>query len=281
MDNSSTGNQSILKKMSKRKADHLGAAAGRAVNSILSAIYEAVTNNLIQQELLAKDHLNVLHYLCGTGEDTFLLASLLEENAHITAVDEDKIMIEKALQKSAESSFNQVHFFHTDQLDWRKEAKYDLIFTRLLASNFLAEGPLLKNFYHRLKEGGMLIIEGISLSGYSSYPYNHAFARSTELLFLTYAAKVDAKQMQDQLKKALQKTGFRQAKVTIATPFFIANNYKMIVSLSLEAAMDKIIDLGLSTATELDALLLELRHFENKENTLISSPGMYQMIAKK
>lgn len=281
MDNSSTGNQSILKKMSKRKADHLGAAAGRAVNSILSAIYEAVTSDLIQKELLSKDHLNVLHYLCGTGEDSFLLASLLEENTPITAVEEDKVMIEKALQKSAESNFKKVRFFHTDQLDWKKEAKYDLIFTRLLVSKFLEEGPLLKNFYQGLKEGGLLIIEGISLSGYSSYPYNHAFARSAELLSMTQAANVSSESLHDQLKNVLQQTGFHKTRINVSTPTFMEDAHRTIVSLLLEATMDKIIDLGLSTATELDALLLELRHFENKENTLISSPGMYQMIAKK
>ena len=271
----------MLNKMSNRKADHLGAAAGREANSVLSAIHEPVTRKLVQNELLSKDHLNVLHDHCGSGEDTFLLASLLGQHSNITAIDENKIMIEKARQKNAEGNFNNVRFFNTDQLDWTKGQQYDLIFTRFLLSNFHKEEVLLQNYYQRLNEGGILIIEGISLSGFASYPYNHAFARSAELLSRTQTVKVNSGSLRDQLKNDLLQTGFREARINVSTPTFIEDAHKTIVSLSLEAAMDKIIGLQLSTATELDALLLELRHFENKEYTLISSPGMYQIIAKK
>ena len=55
----------------------------------------------------------------------------------------------------------------------------------------------------------------------------------------------------------------------------------MIVSLTLEAVCTEILQLKLASKTELNALLLELKHFEKQEDTLISTPGVYQIIAKK
>lgn len=281
MDTISTNHQSMLNKMSNRKANHLGAAARRAMTSVLSAIYEPATRNLIQKQLQSNAQLKVLHYLCGSGEDTFLLASLLGQHSNITAIDNDNIMIEKARHKKAEGSFSNVRFFNTDQLDWTQEQQYDLIFTSYLLSNFNSAEVLFQSFYQKLNEGGTLIIKGFNLNGYTSYPYNHAFARSAELLSLTQTLKVNSEYLRDQLKNAFLHTDFRKTKINVTTPTFIEDAHKTIVSLLLEATIDKIIGLQLTTTTELDALLLELRHFEKKENTLISSPGMYQIIAKK
>ena len=277
----STNNKSASERKTNKKAEQLGAAARRAMTPILSAIYEPMTSDFLKICFLSKTEMHGLHIACGSGEDTFLLASQLGENGRISAIDEDRVMIERARQKKAEKGVNGISFSSADQSTWLNEKKYDFIYTRILMSLLLVEESLLQKIYQSLKKGASLIIEGMNLAGYAAYPYNHAFGRSVEILNQLYMTHASDQNVKDQLLAMFQHHGFREIKIDFIPPAFIDGTYKMIISLTLEAAMEEIIHLKLSSTTELNALLLELRLFEKQEDTLISTPGVYQILAKK
>ena len=93
-----------------RNLSGLGAAAQRAAVRLLAVICASATRHLLQQLLPDTAGLRCLHWGCGSGEETFLLSSLLTEESSWWAIDEDPVLIEAALQQEARHSGASVHF---------------------------------------------------------------------------------------------------------------------------------------------------------------------------
>ena len=79
----------------------------------------------------------------------------------------------------------------------------------------------------------------------------------------------------------LQHAGFTDIVSTYVTPAFIPQACNHIASLSLECYQAGILRRRDSNREELNALLLELRTYEQQEDTLISRPGVLQLWVRK
>ena len=64
-------------------------------------------------------------------------------------------------------------------------------------------------------------------------------------------------------------------------PAFLKVEHKAIASLTLESISEILLQEELITSTELEALLAELKAFENRKDTLVLLPGIYQAKAYK
>ena len=83
--------------------------------------------------------------------------------------------------------------------------------------------------------------------------------------------------MHDQLKQ----TGFKKINIQMVRPRFLTGKNKHIVSLLLENLSSKLIEEKIASPTEIQALLFELKDFENKQYTMITLPGIFQTCAYK
>ncbi|MCB9048898.1 MAG: class I SAM-dependent methyltransferase [Lewinellaceae bacterium] len=262
----------------KGESSTLGAAARRAQGSLLAAIYGPLARQWLEKHLEPMEKGQALHLGCGSGEDTFLIASLLGGKATLYGIDEDAAMIEAALQKKAHRSPKRVHFAQACLADWNATRPYDFIYTRIQSSALPAPEEWLADISRNLTPGGLLFAEIIKPSGFRAYPYNHAFARTMELISRLEAAQpCEAEELPGWLEKA----GFTAIEATYASPAFIPADCNHIASLSLECHQAEILSCGYSNREELNALLQELKAYEQQGDTLISRPGVLQVQARK
>lgn len=262
----------------KRESFTLGAAARRAQASLLAAIFEPAARQWLEKQLKPVKGGQGLHLGCGSGEDSFLIAALLSENTTLYGIDEDAALIEAARQEKARWGLEHVHFAQSSFAAWNPARSYDFIYTRIQASALPAPEAWLTGLSRNLKAGGLLLAEIIKPSGFRAYPYNHAFARTMELIERLEAAQPCAA---EELPGRLEQAGFTNMASTYVAPAFIPPACNRIASLSLECYQAEILRRGDSNREELNALLLELRAYEQQEDSLISRPGVLQIIARK
>jgi protein-L-isoaspartate O-methyltransferase len=261
-------------KKNRDAAAELGAAARRALTSLSAAIYGPATCQWLEKHLLLTEGGKGLHPGCGGGEDTLLIASLLGGQALLHGIDEDPALIEAARQKTALSGLEQVHFVQAGLSDWKTDVPYDFIFARIQPATAQYPDQWPADLHRKLKTGGRLLIEITKPSGFQAYPYNHAFARAMELI-----SRLEDDQPYD-WPDLLGKIGFTDIETAYAPPAFIPRPYNRIASLSLECYQAEILRRGDSNRAELNALLQDLRVFEQQADALISRPGMLQVWAK-
>ena len=261
-----------------RNLNVLGAAAQRAAVRLLAVICASATRHLLQQLLPDTAGLRCLHWGCGSGEETFLLSSLLTEESSWWAIDEDPVLIEAALQQEARHSGASVHFAQSFLSDWRPERPYDIIFSgpRALPLPQLRVG--LADLQRLLKKGGALIVAAFPFSGWRAYPYNYAFASAVDLIGRLEESRSSEVQ---QLPELLKRNGFTAIETLYAPPAFIPRTGNRIASLFLESCREEFLQRQWSNREELNALLEELREFEQREDTLVSRPGVHLMLARK
>lgn len=256
-------------------SDHLGAAARRALDTHLADLYEPVTREWLGKHLPASGISRGLHLASGSGENTFLLAALLGEQATLLGLDADPVLVEYARQAKAVKGWDRIRFSQMDFSSGAAGPAYDLIYTRIWNSAQVELDGLLQTIRRRLKPGGWLLAEMMRLSDFKSYPYNHAFARSMELI-----GHLENDQPQaEPLSELLRGLGFATTEIDYSHPAFILPDHRRIVSLALEGCRGEILRQGRASGAELNALLLELKAYEKQNDTLISRPGILQIRA--
>lgn len=172
-----------------------------------------------------------------------------------------------------------VQFIQADLLNPGIDQVFDFVYIRVWTGSWPAQGELLQGIRRKLSPGGILLLEVAPLSGYQAYAYNHAFARSMELIGLLETLRAGAAAQPEPVQALLQQAGFEVPERSTGLPAFIPRNDHRIKSLALEACRDAILHCRGSTTDELNALLLELREFEQQDDTLISRPGLLQLVA--
>lgn len=255
------------------QAHQPGTAARRALDGLLSSIYEPVTREWLTRQLPDEQKRRGLHLACGNGCDTRMLAALL-------GMDEDAVMVQAARQAGTLRNQEAVQFLQADPFSWETTQVFDFVYTRIWTGSWPFQSALLQTIRRNLKTGGVLLVELLALSGYQAYPYNHAFARAMELIDLLEASRAEAAMQPEQVQVSLQQAGFELSEQSAGLPAFIPSADNRVASLALEACREAILRRRGSTAEELNALLLELKEFEQQTDTLISRPGLLQLTAR-
>lgn len=256
----------------------LGTASRGVLIPLISIIHEALTRNWLRPYLQGQEGKKLLHWECGSGEDSLLIASLLDEQCTLRGIDANPMLIERAERAREKGQLPRIEFIQGELADLEEEAAYDFIYTRFWLSRLADQKPLFRAICRLLKPGGAFLAEGMQLADYGAYPYNYAFARAAELI-----GTLEKKQgnISENWRYLLQQAGFKQAKAAYAPPTFIPGAHKRVVSLILETFQEKILNRPDASGEELNALLIELRQLEQQEDILISRPGVWQVAARK
>ncbi len=219
-----------------------------------------------------------LHAFCGNGQETFLMGSLLNEAYKLYGIDENQSLIKKAVEAKEAEQWKQIYFINTNPSTWKSEQQLDFVYSRIWKTDLWQQTNFLKNTKNNLKEDGNFILELIQFSGFSAFPYHPVFSRAVELI-----AKLEQSNNTGNTEKCLdllQGFGFQIQEINYSPPAFIDKKNKNILSQILATFEEKLLQLKLVRKEELEPLLLELQRYEASGDTLISRPGVYQILAK-
>ncbi len=160
----------------------------------------------------------------------------------------------------------------------KSERAYGFIYSEIWISDLLEQITFLKKLRKELKEEGKLILEVFKLSGFSAYPYHPSFSRAAEIISQIEQSFTSPADLSQQYVDLFEKNGFKVLDINYSPPAFIEKKHKAILSLLLGLLKEKLLELQLITTDESEALIQELKEFENRQNTLISKPGLHQIV---
>ena len=250
-------------------------AAGRKRDEILANTLAASTQRFLQNFHFEKGMIG-LDLGCGTGNLTLQLQSLVGQEGKMVGIDADATNVNIAKEKTASNNQGNVQFFQKDMTGWEGNEQYDFVYSRLLFNQLTQPMKVLQQIFQSLKPGGWVMIEDMNLSNCYCYPNSYAFERYVELVTeLEERMGTDAN-ISSEFGVMLRNANFERIQVKAAQPTFLQNGSKRIPSLLLENIFDLLLAEQLATVSELQALLLELRTFENRLDTLIALPSIYQ-----
>ena len=174
-----------------------------------------------------------------------------------------------------------ITFRQLDIQDWEAPNTYDFVYSRLFFNQTQQPQETLHQIYNNLKPGGTAIVEDWDFSKYYCFPHCYAFDRHVELYTEIKKRLGTNAHIGSQLHPLFQESGFQNIQVQLVRPTFLHEEGKHIASLTLESIAPSLLEMKLTTLTELQALISELKTFEKQPDTLITMPGIYQVCGIK
>jgi len=216
---------------------------------------------------------------CEAGDLAILLAKAVGATGSIVGIDTHPLNIQIAKQQNSNS--NNLEYYLSEEKERYVNRSYDFVFARSLFSNSENPEKEAQQIFQILKPGGLFLFEEMNYLKQYCYPSNFAFTR-----YLDLYAKLAKKQGADlhiipQISPLLKTAGFSQVKAAQISPLFINGLAKSFSSLMLESLAPQLIDQQLVLPAEINALIEELKLFEQQPETMLSLPGIYQMQAHK
>ncbi len=251
-------------------------AAGRKCQRIFAQSMEASTLALFQN-IPFRNGMHGLDLHCGIGEVTLKLKDRVGENGKMTGIDMDITNLKIAGGFLHENDTNISYRFQNIQ-EWKEEQAYHFIYSRFLFSQYSDPLTILKLSYASLKEGGFMMVEDLNVSQFHCFPISYAFDRFVELYTSIIKQQGIDENIGNRLNPLFHQAGFQNIQVQSRRPNFLTGKNKRIASLTLEHMAPILIDKKLSTTTELQVLIFELKNFEKQKNSMITLPGIYQVL---
>ncbi|MEM1323686.1 MAG: methyltransferase domain-containing protein [Bacteroidota bacterium] len=257
----------------------LGNAARKQQQQLLSRLMAVGARDFLRTELTEKEG-NGLHLNCGNGTLSLAIADLIGPERRLTGIDSDAMMTEGARIAAIEQGYRNVEFYTKKAFIPTIKPTFHFVFGRYLFSQLSSPQDKADQLYRLLHPNGLLLLEDLDLRRMNCFPYSYAFERFKELLRALYELEgITNSTLGSNIKQQLQEAGFEQIRIKFQTPLFLKNEFKQLASLSFESIMGGVMNKQLVSATEIHALLMELKAFEQEEQTMISLPGIYQIKA--
>ena len=250
--------------------------AGRQYKRILSRVLAPSTYTFFQKVNL-KGGMCGLDLGCATGENTLQLKTIVGMEGKMTGLDSNSFNIKIAKEKALQNNTTPIEYRQQNILEWKEYLKYDFVYSRLLFNQLSDPLSILKQVHYSLKTGGLAMVEDLDFSQFHCFPNCYAFDRLVELYTAINKRQSTDPSIGKQLYPLFQQVGFKKIQAQMVAPSFLTGNNKRIASLTLENIATILIDEKLTTPTEIQALLFELKAFEKRKNTLIALPGIYQV----
>jgi len=270
-----SANKSIIK-MEEEKSK-TGNVASIKRRQILSNIFFHSTQAFFQKVTIQKGMYG-LDLCCGTGGNTLLLKTLVGSEGKMTGIDSNLALVKIAEEKVLQNNLDQIDFRYQNILEWKEKQTYDFVYRGLLFPQLANPSTIFQQVHRSLKPGGFAMAEGLGLSQFRCFPGCYAFDRFIELSTMVEEQNVVDVNIGSQLLSVFQNARFENIQVQQVSPSFSTGKNKQIASLTLEYMAPILIDKKLSTAAELQVLIFELKNFEKQKNSLITLPGIYQVV---
>ena len=244
-----------------------GGIAGRERLRILARTLHADTSALFDR-LSVGAGLRCLDAGCGGGDVTLELARRVGPRGRVIGVDLDQAKLKLAHQEASEQGFTNVEFRALDIRTAEADTGFDLVYARFLLTHLADPAAAIAAFGRTLRPGGLLIVEDIDFKGSFAWPETAAFRRYCELYYAVVRPRGGDPDIGPRLPILLAAGGFGQIDMHVVQPMATQGEAKLINPITLENIADAILQDGLATRSEIDALIQELYAFAAAPHTV-------------
>jgi SAM-dependent methyltransferase len=219
---------------------------------------------------------------CGIGTISCWMADRVGSNGSVTGIDVSAAQVEQARKNAADAGLVNTQFCEASAYDTGLEqGTFDLVFSRFVLMHLARPQEALVEMAGLLRPGGVLAVE----DGDFTRPYAEPPSAAYDRCFDLYRAAVEMRgadpRIGPKLYRMVRDCGFAQLQVTLAQPVFVRGDAKRLPEWTLEECAPALLEAGLTTRQEIDALTGELKEQAAEESTLFAMAQMTQVWARK
>jgi hypothetical protein len=123
-------------------------------------------------------------------------------------------------------------------------------------------------FFQYLRRGGLVVLEDMDFGGHFTYPDFESFQRYCELYCKVVRRGGGDPNIGPRLPILLMDCGFKNIEMSVVQPAGTRGEVKLLNPITLENITDTVLEDGLASRQEIDALIKELYRFAHDPRTV-------------
>ena len=256
----------------QRHKPHVGKSRLRA----LSKVMQPYTLNFLQR-LGVAPRMHCLDLGCGRGDVTFELATLVGKDGQVVGWELDETIVKLTQENCQQLGLTNVELKIADASCLDEEDKYDLAYTRFLLTYLNDSKTVIEKMKTAVKPGGLVAVEDLEFAGHFCYPRSSAFNRYIQLYQQVVRNKGGDPEIGLKLPGMFKKAGFKEVNFNLVQPTFMETEGKLVASITLEKIRNAVLEQGLSSSDEIEAIIAELKELAQNSEAIISLPRIFQV----
>jgi SAM-dependent methyltransferase len=219
---------------------------------------------------------------CGIGTISCWMAGQVGADGTVQSVDVSAEQIATARRRADAAGIENVTFAVASAYDTQLEAEgFDLVFCRFVLMHLQRPEEALREMRRLLRPGGVLAVEDGDFTALFCHPPLDAFDRCMALYRAAGERHGADFEIGRKLYALVRAVGFEATEVAMAQPVFVRGQAKRLPEWTLAESANLLIEAGLTTAAEIDALIAALSAFAARDETVIGMARMMQVAATK
>ena len=246
---------------------------------LLARVKWPTTKTLLRQIGL-RPGMRCLDVGCGIGAVTLKLARRVGPGGQAVGIDRDERCLELARQEASRHGLPAI--FRTEEVhDLREETVYDLVYSRFLLTHVPEPGAVVEGMVRAVRPGGLLAVEDIEFAAHVCHPACPAFDRYVSLYQQAVRRKGGDANIGPRLVSLLMDAGLQQVGVEVVQPIYRRGPGKRIAQVTMEHIREAVVEAGLATSDEVDAIVADLDRFARNPRTILSLPRIFQVWGRR
>lgn len=252
-----------------------GGIAGRERLRVLSRTMQPSTTALFER-LPIGSGLSCLDVGCGGGDVTLELARRVAPEGRVIGVDVDETKLDLARREAEAAGLRNVEYRLLDIRTQDAGTDFDVVYARFLLSHLADPARISEAFHRHLRPGGLVVVEDVDFSGSFTWPDSPAFRRYHELYNAVVQRRGGNANLGPELPILLADAGFGQVGLHLVQPVATEGEAKLLNPLTMENIADAVLQDGLASREEIDAVVRELYDFAANPRTVAGTPRVVQ-----
>ncbi|WP_218813535.1 class I SAM-dependent methyltransferase [Rickettsiella endosymbiont of Dermanyssus gallinae] len=244
--------------------------------TILNDIYGEASRSFLESVFARIPHPSVLCDIgCGHGHISRFIAKTFKKS-EVIGIDQSERQLSEAQRLLDLEGLTNVQLSLPDNKDLIGIA--DFCYSRFVLMHQSEPRKLIENIKKIGNPAAYFVFEEPSLKDVISYPYRESVFRANELTLTLGKQKKINYSYADGIISDIGHY-FRIFDINVVQPYLSNARKKSIIYLSLMQIAEELITKNLSTKTEIDALITDLKGFSRDEKSICSGLKIYQIFA--
>jgi ubiquinone/menaquinone biosynthesis C-methylase UbiE len=177
-----------------------------------------LTEEVLRRAGLASG-MRVLDVGCGTGDVSFLAASLVGQGGHVLGIDQAPVAIEKARERAQHAGLDNVRFEVTDVADFEIVEQVDAIIGRLILLYLRDPVGILRRLAEQASPGTLLVFHEMDMSTARSVPESPLCSQGFRWIIETFRRAGVEIDMGSKLHSTFRDAGLPDPQMMLAARF--------------------------------------------------------------
>ena len=218
---------------------------------------------------------------CGAGDVSLALARFVGTTGSVTGVDQDEVKLRFARDDASHEGLRNVQFRASNVEQLEDDARYDLVYARFLLTHLRDPAAVLRRMVGAARPGGVIVVEDIDHAGVFSYPHSPALEQFVGLYNRVVRSRGADPEIGPRLPGLFREVGLAELHVSHVQPVYIDGEAKQIHRITLDNIAPALTAAGFATQAELAELTAALDAFLTRPDTLVSTPRIFQVRARR